>query len=91
MTVKMTIDQVGRILLPEDLRRQLGIRPGDEVVLEERSGDWVMRSARDVGGLCWEGNVLVHKGENTTAATTEDVLNEVRSKRFEQLTEGFPE
>ena len=32
------IDQVGRMLIPADIRQQLNIGPGDEVILEVHDG-----------------------------------------------------
>jgi len=87
--VKTVVDEAGRIQLPEDVRTQLGVKPGDEVVLEERAGEWILRSANTQTGLCWEGNVLVHKGTSITSATIEDLIDDARNERFRQLTEGF--
>lgn len=89
--MKTTIDEAGRIELPQDVRTQLGVNPGDELELEQRAGEWVIRSSRADSGLCWEGNVLVHKGRSTAAATIDEVLDEVRNERFGQLSEGLPE
>jgi len=89
--MKTTIDSSGRIQLPNDLQAQLGVKPGDEVVLEERGGEWVIRSLHTEAGLTWEGNVLVHRGTTVTGATVEDLIDEVRDERFRQLTNGLPE
>ena len=89
--MKTTIDSSGRILLPEDLQAQLGVKPGDEVVLEERAGEWVSRSPPAESGLAWEGNVLVHRGTTVTDATVEDLIDEIRDERFRHATDGLPE
>jgi AbrB family looped-hinge helix DNA binding protein len=89
--MKTTIDEAGRIELPVDLRTQLGVNPGDELELEQRAGEWVIRSSRADSGLCWEGNVLVHKGRTTGRATIDDVVEQVRSERLDQLSEGLSE
>jgi AbrB family looped-hinge helix DNA binding protein len=87
--VKTIVDEAGRIQLPEAVRTQLGVKSGDEVVLEERAGEWVLKSANTVTGLSWEGNVLVHKGASMTSATIEDVIDQARNERFHELTEGI--
>jgi AbrB family looped-hinge helix DNA binding protein len=87
--VKTIVDEAGRIHLPDEVRTQLGIKPGDEVVLEERAGEWVLKSAHTQTGLCWEGNVLVHKGTSLTSATIQALIDEDRDERFRQLTEGL--
>jgi AbrB family looped-hinge helix DNA binding protein len=87
--MKAILDEAGRIQLPDDLRTQLGIKPGDEVILEAHAGEWVLKSARVMTGLDWEGNVLVHKGTTLTGTTIDNLLEETRSERFHQLSEGF--
>jgi AbrB family looped-hinge helix DNA binding protein len=87
--MKAIVDEAGRILLPEHVRSQLGVKPGDEVVLEERADEWVLKSAHAPTGLVWEGSVLVHKGTSMTGATIQDLIEQSRDERFQQLTEGF--
>jgi AbrB family looped-hinge helix DNA binding protein len=89
--MKRTIDEAGRIELPADLRMQLGVNPGDELELEQRAGEWVIRPSRVDSGLCWEGNVLVHKGRNIGHAAIDDVIEQVRNERLDQLSEGLTE
>jgi AbrB family looped-hinge helix DNA binding protein len=87
--MKAVVDEAGRILLPEPVRSQLGVKPGDEVLLEARAGAWVLTSAHVTTGLAWEGNVLVHKGANSAGATIESLIDASRDERFEQLTQGL--
>lgn len=87
--MKTIMDEVGRIQLPEDVRTHLGVKPGDEVVLEERAGEWVLKSAHAQTGLSWEGNVLVHRGLSGTSVTIEELIDEDRDERFRHLTKGF--
>ena len=60
--MRVFLDDAGRIELPHSLQTQLGIKPGDELVLEDLDGQWVIKSACSPVGLVWEGNVLVHEG-----------------------------
>jgi bifunctional DNA-binding transcriptional regulator/antitoxin component of YhaV-PrlF toxin-antitoxin module len=91
--MKTTIDQEGRIALGQDLQRQLGVQPGDEVLLESRGSEWVIKAAGAATGLCLEGNVLVHRGTMLPLAAAEaellDDTGPIRDERFEQLTEGL--
>lgn len=86
--MKTTIDDSGRIQLPEDLQARLGVKPGDEVVLEERSGEWIIRPASTTTGLCWEGDVLVHQGTSAIGIGVEEVIDEMHEQRLHQLAEG---
>jgi AbrB family looped-hinge helix DNA binding protein len=40
------IDQTGRLLIPARLRKELGLHPGADVVLEAREGELRIRSYR---------------------------------------------
>ena len=42
---KLVVTQRGQITLPADVRRRLGIKEGDVVTLEERTGAVVLRPA----------------------------------------------
>ncbi len=89
--MKTTIDSSGRIQLPQDLQLQLGVKPGDEIILEERAGEWVIKSALSESGLGWDGNVMVHWGTIVTGETVEELIDEIRDERFHQLTDGLPQ
>lgn len=71
-----TIDQEGRIVLGPELQTQLGVHPGDVVLLEQRDGEWIIKAAKAESGLCWEGNVLVHRGTPLPIAGDEAELLE---------------
>lgn len=45
-TVRAKIDAGGRVLIPARLRRELGVGPGDPVILEVKDGDPYVRSYR---------------------------------------------
>jgi len=82
--MKATLDDTGRIELPHSLQSQLGVKAGDEVVLENYAGQWVIRAARDETGLSWKGNVLVHEG--VCPQPVDQVLSQIREERTEQLS-----
>lgn len=42
-TVRAKVDQGGRVLIPASLRKQLGIRAGDPVILEAKEGELHLR------------------------------------------------
>lgn len=46
-----SLDEFGRILLPQGVRSQLGIKPGDKLALEEVNGEWLLRPVTDVAGI----------------------------------------
>jgi hypothetical protein len=87
--MKATIDCEGRIALAPDVQSQLGVQPGDEVLLEKHGGEWIMKAAKPETGLCYEGNVLVHRG--VSPAGNDDPLASARDERLDHLCEGLPQ
>lgn len=77
-----TIDSEGRIQLAPDVQRQLGVKPGDELAIENRNGQWVLSPV----GLVTENGVLVHRG--TSPVAVDDLLSQLRDDRFASLSEG---
>jgi len=80
--MKTVIDESGRIQLPENVRTQMGVKAGDEILLEERAGEWVLKSTNTGTGLSWEGKVLVHKGKSTVSGRIEGLIDQAREERF---------
>jgi bifunctional DNA-binding transcriptional regulator/antitoxin component of YhaV-PrlF toxin-antitoxin module len=74
--MKATIDGDGRIELGSELQSQLGVQPGDDVLLEKQGNEWVIKSAKSANGLCMEGNILVHRGTALPVASEEAELLE---------------
>lgn len=48
---KVRVSEQGRITIPADVRRKLGIQPGDELALEAREDEAVLRPLRSVDEL----------------------------------------
>ena len=85
--MRATIDSEGKITLGRDLQRQLGVQPGDDVLFEKNGDEWIIKAVRSESGLCFEGNILVHRG--VLAAPIAESLAAARDERFEQLSEGL--
>lgn len=43
--MKTLLDDAGRIQLPDFVQAQLGVKPGDELALEEENGKWLIKAA----------------------------------------------
>ena len=43
MSMKTRLDDAGRIHLPVSVQTQLGVKPGDELTLEEENGKWLIK------------------------------------------------
>jgi AbrB family looped-hinge helix DNA binding protein len=87
--MRVFLDDAGRIELPNSVQAQLGIKPGDELALEDLNGQWVIKPVSDSAGLAWKGNVLVHEG--TSERSVDKVVDEIREERLQHLAEGLPQ
>jgi bifunctional DNA-binding transcriptional regulator/antitoxin component of YhaV-PrlF toxin-antitoxin module len=74
--MKATIDRDGRIALGPEVQSQLGVQPGDDVLLEKRGDEWIIKAAKSETGLCFEGNMLVHRGTALPVAADDAELLE---------------
>ena len=85
-TMTTTIDRSGRVQLDQELQTRLGVQPGDEVILETRGNECILKPAHPKAGLGREGNVLVHRG--VSAGAVEEAVTWVRDERLQCLGEG---
>jgi AbrB family transcriptional regulator, transcriptional pleiotropic regulator of transition state genes len=56
--ITRTLDRLGRVVVPAELRRSLGIRDGDEVAITERDGEVMMRKVTPHCAICASGEGL---------------------------------
>jgi formylmethanofuran dehydrogenase subunit D len=72
------IDAQGRIALEPALLGQLGVAPGDAILVEPRGGEIVLRPVSPRAGLARVGDVLVHVGVSDWAQDEADAVREGR-------------
>jgi bifunctional DNA-binding transcriptional regulator/antitoxin component of YhaV-PrlF toxin-antitoxin module len=87
--MQATLDNAGKILVPEELRKQLGVTPGDPISLRVEDSQLVLSTSsegkliREDGLLVWDG------GEGTlTAEMVEETMDRLRAERTLQML-GF--
>jgi AbrB family looped-hinge helix DNA binding protein len=78
----ITIDRAGRVVIPQAVRRRLGLAAGTELDVEERDGGVLLRPVSKVRvEIAEDGLPIIRAPEDTPKMTTEDfrrVLDEVR-------------
>ena len=47
MTARRTVGAKGQVVIPKDMREQLGIAPGSGIIFDLRDGEIVVRPQRD--------------------------------------------
>jgi len=81
---KLTIDKVGRIVLPKPVRENLQLGPGDELELESLADRITLRPLRGTAQLRKKCGVWVfHCGEPLSASTVDKTVEQIRRERDE--------
>jgi AbrB family looped-hinge helix DNA binding protein len=82
MLTKLTIDKLGRIVLPKPVREKLQLSAGDELELESLDDRITLRPLRGTAQLRKKHGVWVFRsGEPLSAATVQETLEQVRRER----------
>jgi len=85
VNAKLTVDKVGRIVLPKPVRDKLQLAPGDELELESLDDRITLRPSRGTAQLRKKRGVWVfHSGEPLAASTVEETIEQIRHERNEQ-------
>jgi AbrB family looped-hinge helix DNA binding protein len=82
MSIRVNIDEAGRIVIPNLLREQLNIGPGDSLELEVAGGAITLRPLRATAPLTKERGVWVFRtGQPLSASVTDETLRRIRDER----------
>lgn len=84
MTAHLQMDDQGRILIPQELREALGLRPGETVDAELEGGKLVIRPAVPQARLMeFEGRLVFAGGPPITG----DPVREMRDQQLQDMIE----
>jgi len=85
MTAKLTIDKLGRIVLPKAVRERLQLAAGDQLEIESLDDRITLRPSRGMAQLKKKSGVWVFRcGEPLSTATVQQTVDQVRHERDEQ-------
>jgi AbrB family looped-hinge helix DNA binding protein len=85
MTMQLTIDGAGRIVLPKPIRKELDIGPGDRLEMENVGERITLRPIRGGAPLAKEKGVWVFRtGQHLEASVTDRLLEQIREQRDKQ-------
>ena len=79
--METTIDRFGRVVIPKQMREDLGLRPGAALRLEEDREGILLRPLRDEPPVVDRQGVLVFRGRATA-----DLAQAVQAQRAERMT-----
>ncbi len=61
--MNVRLDRFGRVVIPKEIRDDLGLKPGTELHIEEAGREIVLRSVEEEPMLAVKDGVLVYRGE----------------------------
>ncbi len=74
------IDKFGRIVIPQNIRKDLGLAPGVRVGIEEHEDQVIIKRVESGNSLSSREGVLIFKGEAT--GDLEDAVGSLRKTRL---------
>jgi AbrB family looped-hinge helix DNA binding protein len=77
--MEITVDRFGRVVIPKEVREDLGLQPGSVLRVEEREDEILLTPLRDGPPTRIKGGVLVFSGEPAG-----DLLEAVKRHRDER-------
>jgi len=81
MITILTLDRAGRVLVPQTLRKQRHLSPGDALQLDRQGEEITLRPVRPKALLKKEHGVWVYQGKATDISVP-DLIDRKREKRF---------
>ncbi|MGH7812862.1 MAG: AbrB/MazE/SpoVT family DNA-binding domain-containing protein [Candidatus Binataceae bacterium] len=82
MAAKVTLDKLGRIVLPKPTRDRLQLAAGDRLELENLDDGIALRPMRGAAQLRKKNGVWVYRrGEPLAAATVQETIERIRRER----------
>lgn len=85
MSTRITLDKLGRIVIPKPVREELQLSPGDQLELEKLDEQILLRPLRGTAPLRKKHGIWVFRsGEPLSAETVERTIAAVRRDRDSQ-------
>ncbi len=86
--MKVTIDKVGRIVVPKETRQRLGLSPNTELEIVDHPNGLLLRVLDAQPSLIKLNGLLVHQGRAEDGADLDRVLESVREERLQDTLRG---
>ena len=81
--MEVLIDNFGRILIPQSVRKHIGLRPGAVLDMEAAGDKIVLKPKDEQGALKIKEELAVYSGD---IGDTGDLVKEARERRIRKLT-----
>ncbi|MGK7884575.1 MAG: AbrB/MazE/SpoVT family DNA-binding domain-containing protein [Crocosphaera sp.] len=80
---QLTLDQFGRVEIPEKIRQKLGIKNDTKLSLKVENGQLILKPLQSELETYYEDGVLVFKAE--PIGNPETIIDEFRTERINEL------
>jgi len=82
MNTRLIIDKAGRVVIPNPLRKELHLEPGDALEMDSAGERITLRPVRGTGQITKEHGVWVfYTGQPLPASATDEMLQQIRQER----------
>jgi AbrB family looped-hinge helix DNA binding protein len=82
MTTYLSMDKAGRVMIPNAVRKELRLKPGDSLAIEKVGEVITLRPVLGTGLLTREHGVWVyHEGQAMPASAKDKMVRQVRQDR----------
>jgi AbrB family looped-hinge helix DNA binding protein len=82
MNATLTLDEAGRVVIPQELRDALHLGAGDTLELESDGGRIILRPVQPTGAMAQEHGVWVFRtGKWLAASVADETLDCIRQER----------
>ena len=86
----VTIDRLGRIVVPKSVRDRYHLVPGTDLELDLDANGFHLKPAHDEPTLIWKNGVLVHHGTVTVDIDITSCITADRERRHAELVAEEP-
>jgi AbrB family looped-hinge helix DNA binding protein len=83
--MKVTIDRVGRIIVPKPLRDRLRLLEGSTLEIEENASSFLLRPVTQNPVIVPRDGLLVYVGEVPRSVRQDKLVEDVREERLDEI------
>ena len=77
--MELTLDKFGRILIPKEVREELGLQPGSSLHLEKTKRGLKLNKVDEAQSLVRKGGTLIFIGK--IIGDVEEIIGQIRNER----------
>ena len=85
MPIEVHIDKTGRIVVPKKLRDDLGLAPGDNLLIDSDGEQLILRPAEPQPTLVKKAGIWVLQGTGASDESIPDLIDREREKRIREF------